>query len=485
MARGDVGVKDTAELKLLLDWQEQRWGQEHPKVIATLEALADMLQMQQKYVEAEPLYWQILEKKHKLYGANDLRVADTIYDLACLHELQENWMECERLYKWTCDIRCKLLPAGDNSLDESVNKVKEIASKQGQDPNSVSFPSRDRTQTTVAVTPFDWQTYLERARMLIIERDYPLAESILSCLTDVADAYQPGTLSQAESMHLLARVQFHRKNVEDGLKTYEKTLALYEKVCGTVSKETAGCLEDMADLHCKLSEKSQADFLFKWALQILEAIPDAEKQASRVRLKIDSIDELCTAREEEPEAPLPKKVEQVLVNPGNAKPKEAEPAEEEAPRSEDQVASFLWNQYVTTGKKALEKGDLAGAEIMLSRALDKANEFGFQDPRLWQTFCDTASVYLAQGKKVRAESLYKSAQQLCEKTHGPMHPDNAKYWEMLGNLYEKTGENGQAVICFDKLVTILVKANRPLVEYGSYLKKLERLHEKPPASFYE
>lgn len=479
-------MKETAaDFKSLLEWQEQRWGNDHPKIVASLEALADLLQMQGKYVEAEPLYWQILEKKHKLYGANDLRVADTIYDLACLHELQENWAECERLYKWTCDIRCKLLPAGNTTLDDSVNKVKEIASKQGHEIDESQLqPAGEKAVVAgvpiVNARAFDWSSYMDKVRALVLERDFAQAESILRCLVDVAEAYQADTLAHAETLHMLAKVQFHKKHVQESLKSYEKTLALYEKVCGTVSRETAGCLEDMADLHCKLAEKSEADFLFKWALQILESQgADAEQQAVRVRAKLESIDELCSGKTENISV---KKSGEINLGNGDQK---IDITSDEMPKSEDQVAAFLWNQYLSTGKKALEKGDMTGAEMMFSRALEKANEFGVQDPRLWQTLCDTASVYAAQGKKVRAEALYRSAQQLCEKTLGPHHPDNAKFWDILGGFYESLKDNVQAAICYDRLVNIQVKANRPLVEYAAYLKKLEKLHERPPASFFE
>ncbi len=465
-------MKEVSELKTLLEWQEQRWGHDHPKVIASLETLADLLHMREKYVEAEPLYWQILEKKHKLYGENDLRVADTIYDLACLHEKQENLLECERLFKWTCDIRCRLLPEGDLSLDQSLNKVKEIASKQGLDPEEIGYPAQE-TGSRTGVPSFDWQSQLERSRLLIMEGNYEFAETLLNCLVEVAAAFEPSSVFHANCSHLLARTQFHQKNLAESLKSFEKALALYEKVSGAKSLETANCLEDMADLRCKLGEAGEAEFLFKWSMQILEQLkPEGEADHKRLQVKLDSIAELC---KEVQEISKPEKV---------ASPQDSAASAEEA-QSEDQVANYLWNQYLSAGKKALAKNDLTGAESMISRALDKASEFGVQDPRLWKTYCQMAELYIKQGKQVKAESLLKQAQQFCEKTLGPFHPDNAKYLALLGSLHESSGDNAQAAICYDRLVNILHKANRPLVEYGAYLKKLERLHEKPPASFFD
>ena len=500
------GVKDTAELKQLLEWQEQRWGADHPKVIASLEAMADLLQMQGKFGEAEPIYWQILEKKHKLYGENDLRVADTIYDLACLHEKQENLAECERLYKWTCDIRCKLLPQGDAQLDDSVNKAKEIAVRQGHDFDETSIQAAETApaRSTRSLINFDWEGYIEQCRTLIMERNYVFAEKFLTCLVDVAVSYEPGSTMQAECLHLLGRVQFHQRNLAESLRSFERTLALYERIAGASSSITAACLEDMGDVHCKLSEQSEAEFLFNWALQICEALPEKEQQISRLKVKLESLDMLCSSgEEEEKEISMPASeieagqlvelgtLEGFPLQKDRAKQKEVpviempQAAEDGQPQSQDQVAHFLWSRWISTGKVALEKGDLVGAEMLLTRGLDKANEFGYQDPRLWQTLCDMADLHIKQSKFVKAESMLNTAQQYCEKTLGPMHPKNAVYWEKLGRLYESQQDNHLAVICFDKLVTILVKDNRPLVEYGIYLKKLERLHEKAPASFFE
>lgn len=488
-------MKDSSELKQLLEWQEQRWGPDHPKLIASLEAMADLLQMQSRMVEAEPLYWQILEKKHKLYGANDLRVADTIYDLACLHEQQENWVECERLYKWTCDIRCRLLPEGDIQLDESVAKVREIANKRGHDLDESEFLAAKEAASFQSSSKFDWTFYLEKIRLFIVEQNFDIAENMLKCLIDVSQSFEPETRSHAECQHLYGRVLFHKKRLKEALASYEAALALYEKVAGSASAETALCLEDMADLHCKMKEAPQAEFLFKWAIQILGSAAENEQQAKRVNAKLESIDALCQSQDDEKEDwELSKEANEAVKAAQEAQAQaalsgesanKAEADAEAAPQTQDQVADFLWNQYISTARKALEKSDFVGAEMMISRAMEKANEFGVQDQRLWQTLCDSARVHLAQNKTVRAEALYKSAQQLCEKTHGPMHQANAKYWEQLGQMYESLGDKPQAVFCFDKLVTIMVKSNRPLVEYGAYLKKLERLHEKAPASFFD
>lgn len=485
-------MKDTKDLKKLIEWQEARWGSDHPKVIAALETMADLLQMDEKYPEAEPLYWQILEKKHKLYGDNDLRVADTIYDLACLHEKQDNWSECERLYKWTCDIRCRLLPQGDQQLDESISKVKEAAAKQGHEPQQ-NFPAAPEVQKSSLPVSFNWGKQIESVNLLIAERSYAAAATLLSALAELGAAIDPESQGYAESLRLLGRMHFMLRDYELGMEKFETALEIMERIHGPASKETAVCLEDMADLQCKLGDASQAEFLFKWATQILESLPDSQAQVSRVQVKLNSLSSLCKVEEAEREDELKQAQEAKarLASSSGARAKsetkkealeaQADESESLKSRGPEHVSSYLWTQYFNTGKKALEKKDYVGAEMMFARALDKTNEFGVQDPRLWQTLSQMAAVHLAQGKLVRAESLFKSAQQFCEKTLGPAHPENAQYFELLGKLYEDTGDLHSAAAYYDKLVTLMVKANRPLVEYASVMKRLHKIQAQQRA----
>lgn len=490
--------KESLDFKQLLEWQEQRWGTDHPKVIATLESMADSMQMQGRYGDAEPYYWQILEKKHKLYGPDDLKVADTIYDLACLQEKLGNFEECERLYKWTCDIRCKHLPQGDAQLADALGKMGEIAAKQGKEFDRSTYKTAEALATAHRKTNFDWESSLQHVRLLLMEQNYAVAELLLHVLTDAAESFEPGSKAHANCQHLLARVKFLLRKNDESLKAFEKALNLYEKHCGINSIETAACLEDMADLHCKRSEKAEAEFLFKWALQILGGIMaespnlEAENQSKRINTKLDSIEDLCVAVALEPDFSSEEKALFGDQDPGdeagdNDKNKETEDDTrlEEEMLSPVDVPAYLWHQFINSAQKARTIGDLAQTELMYSRALQKANEFGYQDARLWQTLSEYASVYAEQGKYVRAEALYQSAQQYCEKTVGNLNPKNTVYWEQLARLYEKLEENAKAAHCFDKIVTIMAKNNRPLLEYANYLKKLERLQSRATAEFFD
>ncbi|MBX9686717.1 MAG: tetratricopeptide repeat protein [Candidatus Obscuribacterales bacterium] len=468
----------SGEIKQVLDWQEQRWGQDHPRHIACMETMADLLQMQGKFLEAEPLYWQVLEKKHKLYGESDLQVADTIFDLACLHEKQENWAEAERLFRWVMDLRCRLLTKGDPSLDLALEKLKNAAEHMGHLAPEFQFLSSSK-ESTAASTKFDFTAQTERARKLMLSRNYEFAEVFINSILDVADAYASGSKYQAELFQVLGRVQFHRKNLKAALQSYETALALFEAVSGKSSRETGAVLEDIGDLRCKLGEAQEAELVYRMAQDIMREYLDCKSICKRLQEKLSSLDELCQLIETEEGADS---TMNLLFEENELVRESQRPAPTALNRaaSEDDVSSFLWTQYLNTGKRALERNELASAEMMISRALEKANEFGVQDRRLWQTKCTLGSVYLAQGKYVRAEAMYQSAQQLCEKTLGAQHVDNAAFWELLGQMYEVQKDKAQAAACYDRLVTILAKAQKPLVEYANFLKKLERLREKVP-----
>lgn len=395
-------MNDTAELKQLLERQEQRWGQDHPKVIACLESLADLLQMQGRFAEAEPLYWQILKKRHKEFGAIDLKVADTIFDLACLYEQQENWDECERLYKWTCDIRCKLLPKGNAQLESAINKAKEIADRQGHDLDISSFQAAESASQRSS-SKFDWASYIEHSRVQVMQGNSDSAEKILKDLVDVAESFEPSTITEAECLHLLGLV------------------------------------------HGKAQE---AEFLFNWALQIHEALEASEKRLPHLEAK-GSLPDLCSVCESGVPSVSRAASCTLDVPAANAESRQADNAKEgeepatmaqeepfgklaamsskgeieqieEAQAPQDPVNTFLGTGLGKTGKAALGKGDLGRAETMLlpkkptpqankhfeadlelaEAALSKAEkEYGKDDIRV--SHCMDAIAALLRSNKVR------------------------------------------------------------------------------------
>ncbi len=92
------------------------------------------------------------------------------------------------------------------------------------------------------------------------------------------------------------------------------------------------------------------------------------------------------------------------------------------------------------GTKAYQQGNDPEAEKQWSAALNEAERFGPQDPRLATSLNNLAGLYRAQeGKYGEAEPLYQQALANRETALGPEHPDVAQGLENYAALLRETG----------------------------------------------
>lgn len=103
-----------------------------------------------------------------------------------------------------------------------------------------------------------------------------------------------------------------------------------------------------------------------------------------------------------------------------------------------------WDTYMEAGEQAYRQGRYAEAEKALRAALNEAERFGPQDPRLAASFNNLAALYRAQGKYAEAEPLYKRALAIREKVLGPEHPAVATSLENYAALLPKMDRQAEA-----------------------------------------
>ena len=88
---------------------EQRFGEEHPSVAASLNNLAGLYKNQGRYDEAETLFLQALDMRKKLLGDEHPSVATSLNNLAALYRDQGRYDEAEPFYLQALEMRKKLL----------------------------------------------------------------------------------------------------------------------------------------------------------------------------------------------------------------------------------------------------------------------------------------------------------------------------------------------------------------------------------------
>lgn len=97
--------------------------------------------------------------------------------------------------------------------------------------------------------------------------------------------------------------------------------------------------------------------------------------------------------------------------------------------------SQSWKNLVEEGNAAYERGKIPEAELRFLAALEEAEKFGEDDPRLALSLNNLAAMYHEQGKYTMAEPLYLRALDIRNRVHGEKHADIALNHHNLAVLY--------------------------------------------------
>ena len=104
-----------------------------------------------------------------------------------------------------------------------------------------------------------------------------------------------------------------------------------------------------------------------------------------------------------------------------------------------------WQSHMDAATTAYRQGNYPEAEKRFVAAVEEAEGFGPQDPRLATSLNDLAVLYEARGRYAEAEPLYKRALAIVEKALGPEHPDVATSLENYAALLRKTERTTEAI----------------------------------------
>ena len=105
--------------------------------------------------------------------------------------------------------------------------------------------------------------------------------------------------------------------------------------------------------------------------------------------------------------------------------------------------SGQWESYRDAGIEAFLQGDYAEAEKQFAAAIEAAEGFGPEDPRLAESLNGLGEVNRAQGKFDDAERAHKRALAIREKAQGPGHPDVAQSLNNLAVVYQAQGKTAE------------------------------------------
>ena len=131
----------------------------------------------------------------------------------------------------------------------------------------------------------------------------------------------------------------------------------------------------------------------------------------------------------------------------------------------------VWEKYMGDAQKAYEQALYGEAEQLYLAALKEAENFEDEDRRLATSLNNLGRLYSAQGKYVQAESLYRRAVAVWEKTLGAEHPDVATGLSNLAKLYYIQGKYSQLEPLYQRVLAIRERAFG--VHHSSVVQTLE------------
>jgi len=138
-----------------------------------------------------------------------------------------------------------------------------------------------------------------------------------------------------------------------------------------------------------------------------------------------------------------------------------------------------WEGLRDEGAEAYLRGDYAEAEVKSAAALELAETFESDDPRLATSLGNLATLYQAQGRYAEAGPLHERALAIREAALGPEHPDVAKVAWRYGRWHHyvnfKVFEQNKLILRDDRVIT-------PGVDnYGMVLKpRKSKVIQKQP-----
>jgi len=149
----------------------------------------------------------------------------------------------------------------------------------------------------------------------------------------------------------------------------------------------------------------------------------------------------------------------------------------------------LWQMYTDSGKAYFRLHQYRESENMLSAALQVAEQFGPQDPRLAVSLNNLARLRQVQKRYGDAEELYSRALLISETERGREHLDTAVCLSNLAGLLQVEEKYAEAEASYKEALAIMGKVLGPehagvgriLANYAALLKKMNRTAEADAA----
>ncbi len=376
------------ELERAVDIRRRLLGEQHKDTLESLNWLANVLQEQGKYPQAEALRANILAVQRRVLGDQHKETLASMNSLASVYRSEGKYTQAEALAASTLETQRRLLGEKDpDTLSTTIN-LAQIEENLGKYPQA--------------------KTLLSKA---------------MNLRREVLGEEHPGTLA---SMDLLALVYRSEGKYKEAEKLCAQTLEVRRRVLGEEHPDTVDTMNSLGLLYRLDGNYPRAEELLARALAIGRRTLGEEHPAT-----LTAMNELAGVywvenrfAEAEPLYTRVLGIQRRLLG------------------DEHQATLGIMNNLALV---FLSEGKYADAEPLLSRVLEvRRRILGESHPDALLTMNNLAVTYVIQGKYSEAEPLYVKVREIQKRKLGPDHPDTLLSTNNLAGLYQQEGKYDQA-----------------------------------------
>jgi CHAT domain-containing protein/Tfp pilus assembly protein PilF len=259
-------------LKRSIEVLERELGPNDPKLIESLNHLADLYELQHRYTDAEPIYKRMIATREKAPGRDNLDLGASVNALGGLYQLEGRYNEAEALFRRALEIAEAASNPPADTTATILNNLGLIYQNQGR--YAEAEPLYRRAIELVGKAPQTDQLLgpvirNNLAGLVKEQRRYDEAEKLYRA---VLTAREKGAapLELAASLNNLASVYDAQGRFDDAEPLFQRALEVREKAVGPDHPDVAQSLNNLAGIYWARREFAKAEPLLERALDISE-----------------------------------------------------------------------------------------------------------------------------------------------------------------------------------------------------------------------
>ncbi len=253
----------------------EQYELDFPEAIQLLFSAATFLSTYGFYTLSQTLHEQVLAIRRRVLGTDEhLDVAESLNALAILARVQDRYQQSEELHRQVLAIREKLLEPEHPMVAQSLNNLGVLYRNQGRYELAEPLLQRAldiRRQTLGGENPSTLLTHINLAHLYIERREYDSAERILEQThSTIERALGPEAPLLARNLHLMARIAYERGKYAAAEQFWRHAIEILENKYDSEHPTLVEHLDSLAKLSLVRNNVQQARMLWQRAFSISE-----------------------------------------------------------------------------------------------------------------------------------------------------------------------------------------------------------------------